>query len=420
MKKIFFSAVVCVITTTAMAQNNVGIGTGTPNTSAMLDVSSTTKGLLIPRMTGAQRTTIASPATGLLVFDTDTKTMWAYDGLAWKDLSTGEGGSGLSLPYTGTDATATSFKVTNTLSAGIAIYGRATSTNPNSVGIYGEGTGGSSIGVKAKNTSGFAIYAESTPIGTLTPAIKGISNSATLGVGVMGESNGINGRGVYGTSAAGIAVEGYGNNAGSIAVKGNSLAGIGVKAYSFSGIALDVEGKLKISGGNTNPSAGAVLTSDATGNAVWKISKVGFKAGLASSQSLPDYTWVNINFSDNYDNANAFNNSSAGVDPSTFIAPVSGFYQFQCAAFAYQNSLSFNMVSLQCKFQVNGNPSGNEHYNYGTSAGAALSQCGLDASESFHLNAGDKVKLLLFQDSGGGVTGTIGQCSFSGHLIYAD
>ena len=38
-----------------LAQQNVGIGTTTPNASALLDVSSTTKGILIPRMTGAQR-----------------------------------------------------------------------------------------------------------------------------------------------------------------------------------------------------------------------------------------------------------------------------------------------------------------------------------------------------------------------------
>jgi hypothetical protein len=51
----------------------VGIGTGTaaPAASAMLEVASTTKGLLIPRLTTAQRTAISSPAQGLLVYQTD-------------------------------------------------------------------------------------------------------------------------------------------------------------------------------------------------------------------------------------------------------------------------------------------------------------------------------------------------------------
>lgn len=53
------------------AQNNVGVGTATPDASAVLDVSSTTQGMLLPRMTLAQRDLIASPATGLLIFQTD-------------------------------------------------------------------------------------------------------------------------------------------------------------------------------------------------------------------------------------------------------------------------------------------------------------------------------------------------------------
>lgn len=48
-----------------------GIGTTTPNASAKLDVSSTDKGILIPRMTSAQRGFISFPANGLLVYQTD-------------------------------------------------------------------------------------------------------------------------------------------------------------------------------------------------------------------------------------------------------------------------------------------------------------------------------------------------------------
>lgn len=49
---------------------NVGIGTSTPNTSSILDITSTTKGFLIPRMTTAQRGAIVSPAIGLQIFNT--------------------------------------------------------------------------------------------------------------------------------------------------------------------------------------------------------------------------------------------------------------------------------------------------------------------------------------------------------------
>jgi hypothetical protein len=48
-----------------------GIGTTTPNASAKLEIAATDKGLLIPRMTSTQRGNIASPANGLLVYQTD-------------------------------------------------------------------------------------------------------------------------------------------------------------------------------------------------------------------------------------------------------------------------------------------------------------------------------------------------------------
>ena len=71
--------------TKAIAQNTAINSTGTaPDASAMLDVSSTTKGLLTPRMTSAQRTAIVSPATGLIVYQTDfTDGFYYYDGSSW-------------------------------------------------------------------------------------------------------------------------------------------------------------------------------------------------------------------------------------------------------------------------------------------------------------------------------------------------
>lgn len=48
-----------------------GIGTQTPDASAALEIKSTTKGLLIPKLTTAQKNTMPSPATGLMLYDTD-------------------------------------------------------------------------------------------------------------------------------------------------------------------------------------------------------------------------------------------------------------------------------------------------------------------------------------------------------------
>ncbi len=61
-----------------------------PDPSAMLDIKSTNKGLLMPRMSTIQRTTmISSPVAGLKVFDTDTKTFWFYNGTGWIESATG-------------------------------------------------------------------------------------------------------------------------------------------------------------------------------------------------------------------------------------------------------------------------------------------------------------------------------------------
>lgn len=68
-KKIFLLIVVGLCVATATAQT--GIGTTTPDVSAKLDISSTTKGLLVPRMTATERGAIATPAKGLLMYQTD-------------------------------------------------------------------------------------------------------------------------------------------------------------------------------------------------------------------------------------------------------------------------------------------------------------------------------------------------------------
>lgn len=86
-----FVALACILilwTTNLNAQQqNVGIGTTTPDESAILDITSNEKGVLIPRVSEAQRLAIASPADGLLVFDTDAGSFYFYQGGEWKDLS---------------------------------------------------------------------------------------------------------------------------------------------------------------------------------------------------------------------------------------------------------------------------------------------------------------------------------------------
>lgn len=59
-------------------------GVAAPVATALLEMTSTTRGLLPPRMTGAQRDAIASPATGLVVYNTTTNKLNVYTGAAWQ------------------------------------------------------------------------------------------------------------------------------------------------------------------------------------------------------------------------------------------------------------------------------------------------------------------------------------------------
>jgi hypothetical protein len=75
---------------------NVSINTtgNLPDNSAILDISSTDKGILIPRMTTTQRTSILLPAKGLLVYDTTKNEFWYFNGTIWITF----GGSGIPGP----------------------------------------------------------------------------------------------------------------------------------------------------------------------------------------------------------------------------------------------------------------------------------------------------------------------------------
>jgi hypothetical protein len=80
-----------VVAPTAHAQN-VSIGSFTANASALLELVSTTKGLLIPRMTTAQKLAVVAPATGDFVFDRSFNEFYFYDGTQWVPLlSAGNG-----------------------------------------------------------------------------------------------------------------------------------------------------------------------------------------------------------------------------------------------------------------------------------------------------------------------------------------
>jgi hypothetical protein len=72
------------------AQQGVGIGTAEPDESAVLELFSTTKGFLLPRMTLTQRTSIQRPAIGLIVYQTDLLDgLYIFNGKGWNSLTLG-------------------------------------------------------------------------------------------------------------------------------------------------------------------------------------------------------------------------------------------------------------------------------------------------------------------------------------------
>lgn len=69
-----------------------GINTSNPDSSSVLEISSTTGGFLLPRMTTAQYQAIPNPAMGLLIFNTDDAMFYYYTGSQWIALQSGQGG----------------------------------------------------------------------------------------------------------------------------------------------------------------------------------------------------------------------------------------------------------------------------------------------------------------------------------------
>jgi Chaperone of endosialidase len=85
-----------------IAQIGINATNTPPATNAMLDISSTTKGLLIPRMTSVQRVALTT-ADGLTVYDTDTKSYWFVKGTVWTEMVGGTGGGSSPWNISGTN-----------------------------------------------------------------------------------------------------------------------------------------------------------------------------------------------------------------------------------------------------------------------------------------------------------------------------
>lgn len=182
------------------------------NGSAMLDVESTTKGMLIPRMTTAQRTAIVSPASGLLVYDNTTSSFWFYNGSAWAELVagtatgwklTGNSGTDTSVNFVGTtDNVDLKFRVNNSRAGTIATTGNV---------FLGVGSGLLATGI---NNTGIGSF-------TLSNNTTGYRNTA-VGRAALYNSNGLQ-NSAFGFNALFSNTTGTGNTAiGDVSLQTNT------------------------------------------------------------------------------------------------------------------------------------------------------------------------------------------------------
>jgi hypothetical protein len=174
------------------AQVGISASNTPPNASAMLDVSSTIKGLLLPRMTSAQRIAIPTPlpANGLMVFDTDTQTFWVIQSGVWVNLAT-------AVPYTQWSVNGSNIFFNGYVNIGTTTtYNNFTVTHSGNDGMLVKSTsGGSSVDMDGNFGGGISFMAQGQATWYMNSFIDNfyLYNSVTNKkiIGVFGSTNNI-------------------------------------------------------------------------------------------------------------------------------------------------------------------------------------------------------------------------------------
>jgi len=223
------------------SQNNVGIGTTTPDANAILELNSTSKGLLIPRLTTAQRnlmnSSLSTTQKGLLVFDSNDNLFYFWDGSTWiavgasgsscvtLDAAYNCGGNGvgrtINANYGNVEINLSN--ITNNTEAIIVNANAGTTVNPSTAIVGQNSTTG--VSVYAENTNQTNPYnsleAHSKSTNSYTSAVAGYYDGTSQGVGVYGS--------IYTASTGG-------GVAGVMGVNARTDGGHGVLGQGFNGV----------------------------------------------------------------------------------------------------------------------------------------------------------------------------------------
>ncbi len=296
------------VATTSLAQ--VGIGTTNPDASSALDIQSTSAGILVPRMTQAQRDAIGSPADGLLIYQTDNSPGFYYYNGAWTALAT-SGGSGEFQSVSGLVQNTTNigsddfvFGDTDLNGGGAKFFldtgkgafraGIAGGSEWNDANVGSESIAlGSLVTASAANSAAFGFSAEATGANAtaFTGGIASGDNSvAYLFATASGESSFAWSGNASGQGA--ISLGGDASGASSMALMGGEVTSAGTNGFSF-GSGASTAGTSAISMGDNASASGTNATALGFGANASGGNAMAFTGGIASGDNSVGFVFAN-------------------------------------------------------------------------------------------------------------------------------
>ena len=370
-----------ILASNLFAQNNVGIGTNTPDASALLELSSTSLGLLIPRVQLDDANTaapITSPAEGLLIYNetgSEAHGFWYWDGSQWIQVGAGSSiscntleeayncnGNGVGRTIA-TDYGAVTLNLSNTTNGAVALQVNSTtgtsSAPSTAISIQNTGFGGSVYGENTNSSNPYnTIEGSTNSSNQYTSAVAGYYDGTSQGVGVYGN--------IYNSSSTGVA--------GVMGVNNRTDGGHGVYGQGVNGVVGETNnagggGLYGINNNSTGSGSGAGVIGQ--GNyGIWGQTTYGPSAvfGLNTRTTGGHGVWgqgVNgvVGESSNQDGYGVFGSNSATSEPG---AGVAGVGITGVAGQSTNTSLSYGLYSYDDGGITNNLDVGNNFYAGGT------------------------------------------------------